>query len=80
LDKASELKQALLDRLLEIVKTGVTVMEDGKPVTLTAPASYLSVAKDFLKAFPPSDLPESSAPVGILKQFEKKLPFSEKTN
>lgn len=76
--KSSEIRDALATQLLDILQKGVEAVDKdtGAIVRVTPPASYLAVAKDYLKSFPPIDLPTPKSPTGILKDFvEKTLPF-----
>jgi hypothetical protein len=82
-NKSTELQTALVDRLIKIVKDGVTVVDDEGQVQVVDPAaSYLAVAKDYLKSFPPgaaNALPTSGELKGALKEFAKPaLPFTPK--
>jgi hypothetical protein len=84
-NKSTELRDALVDRLIKIVKDGVTVVDDeGQVQTVDPAASYLAVAKDYLKSFPPGSpnagaLPTSGELKGALAEMAKpKLPFTPK--
>lgn len=81
--RSSEVRDALVDTLLKTIKDGVPVRDDeGNVHYAPAPAAYLAVAKDYVKAFPPVDLPKTGDATGILKQFTDRagqptvLPFS----
>jgi hypothetical protein len=73
----SDIKDALAELLYKIIKEGVTVTNDeGTPVQLTPPAQYLQAAIAFLKV--DEDQAERPTPKntsGLLKEFERKLPF-----
>jgi hypothetical protein len=76
--KSAEIRDALANQLLDILTKGVEEVdkETGAIVRVTPPASYLAVAKDYLKTFPPIDLPTPKSPTGILKDFvDNRLPF-----
>lgn len=80
--KSSAIRDALGTVLLDVLQKGVAVEDDeGNLVRATPPASYLAVAKDYLKTFPPVDLPTNQSPAGLLKEFAEKnpLPFPTAT-
>jgi hypothetical protein len=84
-DKSKELQELVVDKLIEVIRDGVTAVDkDGNKVTSPAPASYFTAAKDYLKQFPPKPEDVKTSPTGVLKQFvEEKtgrttqLPFVE---
>lgn len=77
-NKSSAIRDALAEQLLDILTKGVEELdkETGAIVRVTPPASYLAVAKDYLKSFPPIDLPTPKSPTGVLKDMVAgSLPF-----
>jgi len=68
--RADEVRDALVDVLLKTLKDGVPVLDgEGNVHLAPAPAAYLSVAKDYVKAFPPLNIPQPSRATGILSKF-----------
>lgn len=51
--KAGQLREALLDLLLDVVQNGVVVETEDGPARITPPAPTLSVALAAVKAFAP---------------------------
>lgn len=79
-ETSTEMRDAIASQLLDIVKNGVEATDnEGNKVRRTAPASYFAVAKDFLRMFPPMDLPGAKTPSGELKAYmdENVLPFDK---
>jgi hypothetical protein len=78
--KSSAIRDALAELLLDVLKKGAAVENsEGELVRVTPPASYLAVAKDYIKSFPPLDIPTTASPTGELGAFAAKfkegLPF-----
>ena len=72
------LKVKLLNTLCDIVENGVKkVTKDGDVVELTADASYINAAVNYLKTFPPEEEPEAAAreKSDTLQKYADKMPF-----
>jgi hypothetical protein len=75
--RSGEVRDALVNVLVKALKDGVPIQDaDGNVHYGPPPAAILAVAKDYVKAFPPADLPTASEPKGVLAQFAKGLPFT----
>ena len=72
---SAELKVALLRELIRRVDEGERVLPKGaeRPVTVSAPASTLTAAVAFLRAFPPEDEDKGQPlqPGDLMKRLER---------
>ena len=80
-NKSTAIRDALASVLLDVLEKGASVAdEEGNLVRATPAASYLTAAKDYLKQFPPSDLPTARSVSNELARFVnptgKGLPFA----
>lgn len=78
-NKSEALRDLLATKLTDIIENGVAVVDgEGNVVKVPASAQYFAVARALVKDFPPATLPTTIAPVGVLGEHLKVLPFANR--
>lgn len=80
MEKRTELLDALFDELIDRVKYGEKVIQDGQETRVPAHASVFSAAINLLKAFPPGTTPKTPELSAALSKYQGRMKFTSKPN